>query len=236
MMDEQTTLVGSRPREYRYERKFLIDRLDAHQVRALVKRHPAMFYEPYPPRYVNNLYLDTKGMDNYADNVSGVGERRKVRIRWYGDLFGEIAKPRLEFKIKSGLVGTKQSFPFAPLILDQRFCHRYYRECLAAAELPDAVFHTLRDLDVVLCNRYFRWYFAARDQRFRITIDKELAYYQVKRANNRFVHKSVDHGKIVVELKYGQSLDTQADRVSSLFPFSVSKNSKYVSGIQRVYL
>jgi len=50
------------------------------------------------------------------------------------------------------------------------------------------------------------------------------------------VHKSVDHGKIVVELKYGQSLDTQADRVSGLFPFSVTKNSKYVSGIERVYL
>jgi len=94
-------------RESRYERKFLVDQLDAHQVRAMVKLHPSMFYEPYPPRYVNNLYLDTEGMENYLDNVSGVGERRKVRIRWYGDLFRDIEKPMLEFKIKNGLVGTK---------------------------------------------------------------------------------------------------------------------------------
>ena len=69
--------------------------MDAHQVRALVKLHPSMFYEPYPPRYVNNLYLDTEDMENYLDNVSGVAERRKVRIRWYGDLFGDIGRPML---------------------------------------------------------------------------------------------------------------------------------------------
>ena len=89
-------------REYRYERKFLVDQLDVHQVLALVKLHPAMFYQPYPPRYVNNLYLDTEGLDNYQDNVSGVGDRRKVRLRWYGDLFGDVDRPVLEFKIKRG--------------------------------------------------------------------------------------------------------------------------------------
>ena len=31
-------------------------------------------------------------------------------------------------------------------------------------------------------------------------------------------------------------LDVQADRVSGFFPFSVTKNSKYVTGIERVYL
>ena len=61
--------------EYRYERKLLVDQLDAHQVRALVKLHPSMFYEPYPPRYVNNLYLDTVGMKHYFDNVDGAEER-----------------------------------------------------------------------------------------------------------------------------------------------------------------
>jgi hypothetical protein len=145
-------------RDYRYERKFLVDRLDVHQVRALVKLHPAMFYEPYPPRYVNNLYLDTEELDNYQENVSGTGERRKVRIRWYGDLFGLIEKPVLEFKIKSGLVGTKVTYPFAPFTFDKQFCHRLCRELLQKADLPvEAYARAARRpvqslLSVVLCH------------------------------------------------------------------------------------
>ena len=223
-------------REFRYERKFLVDQLDSHQVRALVKLHPCMFYQPYPPRYVNNLYLDTVGLENYLDNVSGVGERRKVRIRWYGDLFREIGEPNLEFKIKSGLVGTKRIYPFAPFILGDRFSHRYYQETLLQSALPDAVKRYMRDLNVVLCNRYYRWYFVTKDQRFRVTVDTEMTFYQVKRGNNRFAHKHVDHNHVVVEIKYEKPLDAQADRVAGFLPFSMTKNSKYVTGIERVYL
>ncbi len=225
-----------RVQEFRYERKFLVDQLDVQQVRAMIKLHPSMFYEPYPPRYVNNLYLDTQGMENYFDNVSGVGERRKVRIRWYGDLFQDIERPMLEFKIRSGLVGTKRTYPIASFTLDDRFCYRYFQEFLRQADLPGRVRQTMRGLNVVLCNRYYRWYFATKDQRFRVTVDAEMAFYQVKRANNHFVHKHIDHNHVVVEVKYGKLLDVQAERVSGFFPFSVTKNSKYVTGIKWVYL
>jgi hypothetical protein len=175
-------------------------------------------------------------MENYLDNVSGVGERRKVRVRWYGDLFGHVEKPALEFKMKSGLVGIKHIYPFAPFSLDDHFCHRYFQQVLRKADLSEHVKLYLRELNVVLCNRYYRWYFATRDGRFRVTVDAEMTFYQVKKARNRFVHKHVDHNHIVLELKYERPLDVQAGRVSGFFPFSVSKNSKYVTGIERVYL
>jgi hypothetical protein len=229
-MEEQRT------RKFRYERKFLVDQLDAHQVRALVKLHPSMFYEPYPPRYVNNLYLDTVDWENYFDNVDGAWERHKVRIRWYGELFREIAKPMLEFKGKSGLVGTKQIYPFAPVVLDERFCHRYYQQVLKKTSLPGHVTQYMRGLNVVLCNRYYRWYFATRDERFRVTIDTEMTFYQVHRGKNRFMQKYVDHNHVVVEMKYAKALDGQAGRVSKFFPFSLTKNSKYVTGIELLYL
>jgi len=228
--------MAERERAYRYERKFLVDEMDVHQVRALVKRHPSMFYEPYPPRYVNNLYLDTEALDNYFDNVSGVGERRKARIRWYGALFGDVEKPMLEFKIKSGLVGTKRIYPFVPFRLDRRFCDAVYQDLVRQADLPETVGAYLRCMEVVLCNRYYRWYFATRDQRFRVTVDTEMAFYQVGRTGNRFIHRHVDHRNVVVELKYNKPEDTSASRVSGHFPFSMTKNSKYVTGIERVYL
>jgi len=227
---------GNRPsREFRYERKFLVDQLDVHRVRALVKAHPSMFYEPYPPRYVNNLYLDTKGMENYFANVAGAEERQKVRIRWYGDLFRFVDRPVLEFKIKCGLVSTKLQYPFEPFWLDGRFRGRAFRDPLRRLHHPDGSTGTLQDLDVVLLNRYYRWYYATRDHRYRITVDTDLTFYRVTGMANSFAHKQVDHTQIIVEMKYGRECEEGADRVSGFFPFRVTKNSKYVTGIERVF-
>jgi len=222
-------------RNYRYERKFLVEELDAGQVRLMVRRHPSMFYEPYPPRVVNNLYLDTEEMDNYYANLSGADERTKVRVRWYGELFGEIAAPVLELKIKSGLVGTKQSYPFPAFRLDERFSQDYFQSLVRAADLPDAVCHHLRTLNVVLCNNYRRWYYATRDGRYRLTVDAEMAYYRVRKFGNCFINRVRDD-RVIVEMKYEKPFEPQSDRVAGFFPFRITRNSKYVTGIESVYL
>jgi len=223
-------------RELRYERKFLVRDLDTGQVRMLVKRHPGMFRERYPPRTVNNLYLDTEEMDHYHANVSGVGERLKVRIRWYGDLFGRITAPMLEFKARHGSVGAKYSYPFPDFQLDESFSQRSFEALVRDSGLPDKVRHRLRFLNVVLANSYYRWYYASHDQRFRITVDAAMTYYRVTKTRNRFGVKFVDRDQVVVELKYQLGLDPQAQRIASFFPFGVAKNSKYVTGIDLVYL
>ena len=221
---------------WRYERKSLVEGLDAHQVRMLVRRHPGMFYEPFPPRFINNLYLDSEDLQNYEDNLSGTEERHKARIRWYGKLFGEAQNPMLEFKVKKGLVGTKYSFPLPDFHFEDGFAHADIQRLIQSAELPEHTKFHLRNLHVSLCNRYYRWYYATRDRRFRITIDTGMTYYRVKRDHNRFAHKYVDQNHVVVELKYDHHLDTQADRIASFFPFGLSRNSKYITGIEAVYL
>jgi len=222
--------------EFRYERKFLVEQLDVRQIEALIKLHPALFYEPYPPRYVNNLYLDTPDLSNYYDNIGGVEQRRKVRVRWYGDLFARVARPALEFKIKSGLVGSKRIYPFAPFILDDAFDHHYYHDLVRRTELAGQLRPYMQQLSVVLCNRYYRRYFATRDHRFRLTVDVGMSFFRVTKSRNRFRPRYVDRKTVIVELKYRQPLEMIADRVSGFFPFTVAKNSKYVTGIDRVCL
>lgn len=229
-------MIETQTREYRYERKFLVEEIDAAQVRMMVRRHPSMFYEPYPPRVVNNLYLDTEDMDNYFANLNGAAERCKVRVRWYGELFGEIASPVLEFKIKSGLVGNKQSYPFPAFCLDKDFSHRYFQELVRGSDLPDPVRHHLRTLNVVLCNNYRRWYYATRDERYRLTVDTELAYYRVKKFGNYFISRVSDDNHVIVEMKYEKPFEHASDRVAGFFPFRITRNSKYVTGIDSVYL
>jgi hypothetical protein len=223
-------------REYRYERKFLVDQLNAHQALRLIRRHPALFYSPYPPRYINNFYLDTADMQHYHDNIDGSMERRKIRVRWYGEARGQIDHPKLEIKIKRGMVGTKIQYPTAGFRFNASFSDRYFHQIFAASDLPGLVKEHLERLEVVLFNRYFRRYFATRDGRFRVTLDTGLSYSQIRPLRASSFHHQTDHTHIVVELKYSPDHDPQANRISTWFPFSVTKSSKYVLGIERVYL
>ena len=224
-------------RTYRYERNFQVDEMLPFQVEALIKLHPRLFYAPYPPRFVDNLYFDTADMENYYDNVSGASRRRKVRVRWYGEPFGALSRPVLEIKVKDGLVGTKHTYPLAPFCLDGSFCDHSFRNVVMDSGLPENVRRDLCDLNAVLFNRYYRRYYASRDGHFRLTLDSEMAFYKANGAfSNAFIHQQVDHRNLVVELKYEIDQELQADRVASFFPFRVTRNSKYVQGIERVYL
>ena len=223
-------------RTYRYERKFLVEDLMPFQVAALIKQHPRLFYAPYPPRYVNNLYLDTPELANYFDNVDGAMQRRKVRVRWYGQPFGEISQPMLEVKLKDGIVSTKHTYPLAPFYLDTYFCDRIFQAALADSDLPSEARFALRGLNLVLFNRYYRHYYASQDGAFRVTMDTGLTFYKVNGAfGNLFVHRQVNARDVVVELKYEVEQEPRANRVAGFFPFRMTRNSKYVQGIERVY-
>ena len=223
-------------RDYRYERKFFIDQLDAQQALAMVKRHPAMFSEIYPPRYINNIYFDYPLLDNYGDNIDGAMRRKKARVRWYHDLFGEVEQPTLEFKIKEGMMGTKISYPFPGFSFRNGFSARSLSDTIQASSLPPEVILYLETVEPVLANRYLRWYLATPDRAFRVTVDAELSYYHIDKINNQFLFHQVDRRSIIVELKYAEEYDPQADRISAGFPFRMTRSSKYVQGIERVYL
>jgi hypothetical protein len=220
---------------YRYERKFLAEALDAYQAGRLVKMHPRMFFESYPPRYVNNLYLDTHRLDYYADNVSGTMTRCKVRIRWYGNLFEGIDKPILEIKHKVGPVGYKSQYRLPPLKLKKDFYRAAFKNYFLSADLPPQVRNHLLSLTPALYNRYHRRYFAARMSPFRITIDREMAFYRTTRVDPTARPAWRDLRQIIVEIKYPREAEPEIDRVAGYFPFRMTRNSKYVTGINKIY-
>jgi SPX domain protein involved in polyphosphate accumulation len=222
--------------DFRYERKYVAPGLSRQEVEALVKMHPAMFSEIYHIRHVNNIYFDSLAMKNYFANIDGLQHRVKCRIRWYGDLFGEIDKPILELKIKNGLMGKKESYLLENFTLDENFRLETLREIFRKSEVPDIVELDLMTLQPSLLNRYKRKYFQTADRNYRITIDTDLEYYRIDPQGNTFLQKSRDDFNIVVELKYNKENDPLAESISRSFPFRLSRNSKYVNGIQRVLM
>lgn len=219
------------PTDFRYERKFLISALNRHAAESIVKRHPAIFSEIYHQRFVNNIYFDTLNMDNYIENEFGVSQRAKTRIRWYGDLFGVIPEPVLQFKLKNGIVGSKISFPLVPFTLDSNFSASLLHTTIKNSTIPALLKEELLLMQPTLLNHYSRKYFQSADKRYRITIDWDMEFYALDKNHNTFKKKIEDFYYMVLELKYSDSNDDMADTITNYFPFRMSKSSKYVRGI-----
>ena len=219
----------------RYERKFVISELRTEEIEFNVKMHPAMFVEKYPERFVNNLYFDSLDRRNYEDSVDGLQHRLKVRIRWYGDLFGFMDKPVLEVKRKEGLVTRKKGFRLVPFSLDENFQIGNLREVIQDSKIPEVLKLGVASSEASLLNRYRRKYFESANGRYRITIDFEMEFYPFTGRNNFPLHRSAEAVNTVLELKYDPEADEGANWRSSYFPFRISKSSKYVDGIEKLY-
>ena len=228
----ETSTAGS---PFRFERKFLITEYSYGEVEALVKLHPASFREIHMQRYVNNIYLESHGWDCYFDSVEGHGKRTKIRVRWYGDLTGSIAKPVLEFKSKSGLVGRKRSFALQPFTLTKGFDQRNFDEVIDGSALPNDVLFDLRQLRPVLLNRYSRKYYQSADKRYRITLDTDVSFFHFLGSFRGHAVTSIVPGTMILELKYSMADDDTVPMITSLFPWRVSKSSKYVTGVEQLY-
>ena len=217
---------------YRYERKFVAEKTTRKVCELIVKQNQAFFSETFSPRRVNNIYFDTPGMDCYFDNLFGVGNRWKVRIRWYGELFGDIKSPVLEFKIKKGFTGIKKSYELPPVKIGKNNFEGFvWKSYFVSADLPIEVLERLAGLQPVLLNTYQRSYFESINKKFRVTIDDEMEYYDIRSSWNHFLHVHKEHLKSVIELKYDEIWEEEAENITNQFPFRVDKNSKYIAGI-----
>lgn len=233
-MELQTDHVLEIANNFRYERKYIVPKsMPVPELVAIVKANPAFFREVFYERQVNNIYFDTNGYKFYFDNVDGVADRQKVRIRWYGNTLGTIQSPKLEIKIKNGLVGDKWTFDLNSFTLDAAITTKGLQSLFADSKLPRPIFEMVRALNPTLVNSYTRRYFVSADQRFRITLDYEVYYRNIRSRMNNFSKMPQADPFNVVELKYNLENDRIANSISNQFPFRLSKNSKYVNGVNQ---
>ncbi len=218
----------------RYERKFLIESLTRSEVEMIVKLNPAKFREIYHPRYVNNIYFDTDRFRSYQENIEGNFSKKKIRIRWYGELMGQVDNPQLEKKMKEGELGTKDSYKLRSFSLARG---RTMADLLSLVESSPLGSEVRRDgLRPTLINRYKRKYFQSIDKKYRVTIDSELSYYSTLSKQITFLQRQVDDKTIILELKYSSTLGDQVNRITNRFPFRMTKSSKYVLGVEKIVI
>jgi hypothetical protein len=226
------TIAGV-PDALRYEVKYVARATELHRLLGWVRLAKARFTEPFPSRQVSNVYFDTFDQFAFTENISGASARSKVRFRWYG----ETDRPEqgtLEVKRRRTGVGWKLSYPVGPVPVQGASWHRFRRTL--RVQLPgDARIWLDSNPLPVLINRYRRRYFLSGDGRVRLTIDWDQRVYDQRFcASPDMTHRANLPDTLVVELKFDRADRKIANRYAQGIPLRLSRNSKYIIGVQAI--
>jgi hypothetical protein len=216
---------------FRYERKYLIPEDHKKRLSALLSVHPAGFRQAYPPRRVNSIYFDDPACTNWIHSEEGFFDRKKIRVRWYGPLFGPAAAPRLEIKSKSGHLGSKDVFHLPSFTLEKTLDVQEIVSLIRQAEIPETIQNMMRLYTPSLLNSYHRHYLLSADHNFRLTIDEDMTYFALTSKRMHLGNGQTDPITTILELKYDQSLDPYAPAITNHWPYRQSRKSKYATGM-----
>lgn len=216
----------------RYERKFTAPGLHLSEIEYAIRFHPSLFREEYPKRVVNSLYLDSPNLKDYHDHLNGVAERSKTRIRWYGESPSVASVPKLERKMKRGLVGEKRVHSLGTLTIGRGDADGW-RETLAGTALPEPFCWAVLLRTPTVYNRYLRRYFVSADRKYRLTIDTDLEVCGAAEGFGKARWRKVELPGAIIELKYGLGEADEVGRVTACFPFPLTRYSKYLVAVER---
>ncbi|AFY71570.1 VTC domain-containing protein [Thalassoporum mexicanum PCC 7367] len=218
----------------RYEIKIVGDRLMLPQLRAWLRVHPAAFRPAFPDRQVNNVYFDTPHLHSYMENVSGVSERRKLRLRWYGDRYDQI-QGRLELKGKFNNLGWKRSQKInMPLDLTKTTWRDLVKTMRSQLE-PEFGLYLDSSGWAVMLNAYHREYYVSFSQQVRITIDNSIKVFDQRLSPLPNLTKPHPPSNLVIiEIKASRDCYDLISGIAGSFPLRVTKHSKYSSAMEEL--
>jgi len=219
-------------KKWRYELKYIVTDYSNLEIISMIKRHPVIFSEIFHERRVNNIYFDTPNFSSFSDNVVGISERLKTRIRWYGQQFGTIHRPILELKIKKAMVGKKESNLLNDFSINEKTSSNDIIKMIKHNNMSPLSKKAFLLTKPVLMNSYIRRYFISSCKRFRITYDTKLTFYS-------FTGKKripVNTAQSILEVKFSSNDIIYANDIMSYFPFRLNKSSKYVTGINHLVM
>jgi hypothetical protein len=222
MMDTQT---GGR-----YEIKLQYDGLRLFEVRQWIRLHSLGFNHAYHSRQVNNIYFDTSGLDSLNDHLSGVGERRKLRFRWYGEDI-DYALGQLEIKQKINRMGWKYTYPI-PTTLDLANLNWVQIQELIQKSSEGIFYEMISISRPVIINSYQRDYYITSDGQARLTLDYNItAYDQQLTQTPNIKIRGPGLNLVILEIKTETQHEVDLPSLLAEFPLRTEKHSKYVTGM-----
>jgi hypothetical protein len=188
-------------------------------------------FKEYETREVFSLYYDDINLNSLFDNVTGVSDREKFRLRWY-DKEENISNANFEIKKKKNKLTTKEVIKLNKKIekkdLEYLFLRKDVFDKYFQNKLINEIFlKKINDLiKPKLFTNYKRDYFKF-DNNLRFTFDYSINF---KLYNDKFeIWKKDD--KSIIEVKCVESKLNNYIKILKDIPLIAKRNSKYVKGM-----
>lgn len=216
----------------RYEIKFVLNELEYHEAKCFLKIIKA--FTSFPERNVNSVYFDTLEFKSVKDNISGISERKKVRLRWYEK--AEFS-PVIEIKNRFSRLGSKNNFKI-------KFLTPENLNSFSSRVVSKKIFKYIRDENrensffynyyfPVLGVSYDREYYETKEG-LRITIDKKISFKPITLDRSVKFHKKINYEKRVMELKFPVELKDHVNELIRNLNLTPKRHSKYLVGLSKI--
>ena len=169
----------------RYERKWIFENGNYHDILNKALKSKFLFRLHYPKRYVNSLYFDDHNHTSVKENLSGISDRAKFRIRWYGKNRFILNNPKLEIKIKKNSLNYKKIYPLKNL--DGLTLKNTNHIKLICGVVNNILKKQL--LIATITTHYERLYLISNNKKIRVTLDYNLNEIYYRLSITRFTYE-----------------------------------------------
>jgi len=207
---------------FRFERKWVFKNIDKETLLLSLLNSKLFFIEQFNDRVVNSIYFDTLSLKSAVDNLDGINDREKHRLRWYGEDTDTLISPILENKIKKNFQGYKILYK-----LDKFNQKKLCNDTLSNLTEDINKLLPLKNLQPVSMTSYRRVYLISADNKIRATLDFELKYKKMINYVEKFFINTND---LILEFKYSSNLDNYLRNLTPGIT-RLSKNSKYINSL-----
>ena len=173
--------------ENRIEKKFVLGKFKDDYLRKQLLING--FTQQYPDRNITSIYLDTLNYNFARDNINGVSERKKIRIRWYNNDLNNISieeKNKKNFNVWKKINKLNLKFNKQEII-------EHLKKKIFDLHLQNNNFN----YKFVLKTNYNRSYWILNNKKIRATIDIDIS---TSPANNLSRHLNLN--ETILEFKF----------------------------------
>ena len=206
----------------RFERKWFYENVDVNSLLQGIYKSKFNFFESFPLRKVNSIYFDDNELTSIYQNLDGIAEKKKLRVRWYGKK-NIITNPVIEIKSKKGFIVNKQTILMnikKPLPFNDNSINKIKKIISNKIDLS-------KSLGPTISTHYERYYFISANSNVRATLDKNLSSSMLYKYCNYKVLKNFKYK--VLEIKYSLEYDSYVRKNLKNIDSRLSKSSKYVT-------
>ena len=208
----------------RFERKWLFRSNNYLALINSLTRSKFFFRTQFPLRRVNSIYFDTQDYASIRQNIDGVSNKKKIRIRWYGSK-DIIKKPIIEIKSKKGFETKKENFNIKGL---DNLNLLSIDNLKIIKEILNLQLKQKKVIYPVLTTHYEREYFISSNGKIRATIDYNLQSIFLNNLSQIDIVKNFKN-ICILEFKYSTNLDGYVRKNLNNISLRLSKNSKFVN-------